>query len=58
VPDGSNKYQITFWPKALFNIADAQTITKMEYFITDQTGAVKVGYGNTQAPFVYNFKCS
>jgi hypothetical protein len=58
VPDGSNKYQITFWPKALFGTTDTQTITKMEYFITDQTGAVKVGYGNTQAPFVYNFKCS
>jgi hypothetical protein len=58
IPDGSNKYQITFWPRALFGTKDTQTITKMEYFITDQTGAIKVGYGNTAAPFIYNFKCS
>ncbi|HEX3383597.1 MAG TPA: DUF4961 domain-containing protein [Mucilaginibacter sp.] len=58
IPDGSKKYQITFWPKAFFGTTGTQTIIKMDYFITDQTGAVKVGYGNTASPFEYNFKCS
>jgi hypothetical protein len=53
----SKRYQKTFWPKAFFNTTDAQTITKMEYFITNKAGTTKVGYGNTQEPFVYTFKC-
>ncbi|MET3977475.1 hypothetical protein ABIB62_000041 [Mucilaginibacter sp. UYP25] len=53
----SKHYRITFWPKALFNTTDAQTITKIEYFVTDKTGTKRVGYGNTQDPFVYTFKC-
>lgn len=54
----SKKYQLTFWPKSFFNTTAAQTITKIEYFITDKKGTAKVGYGNTLAPFVYTFKCS
>ncbi|GAB2686343.1 DUF4961 domain-containing protein [Mucilaginibacter koreensis] len=57
-PAGSNKYQLTFWPRSFFGISDAQTIVKMEYFITNQAGTAKVGYGNTLSPFVYTFKCS
>ncbi len=55
---GSKKFQVTFWPKAFFGTTGTQTITKIEYFVTDKTGAIKVGYGNTLAPFVYTFKCS
>jgi hypothetical protein len=58
IPDGSKKYQITFWPKSFFGTTDTQTIIKLDYFITDKTGTVKVGYGNTSSPFEYNFKCS
>jgi hypothetical protein len=54
----TKKYQVTIWPKSFFNLSGTQTITKMEYFITDKTGTKKVGYGNTLAPFVYTFKCS
>jgi hypothetical protein len=53
----SKKYQLTFWPRSFFNAGDTQTITKMEYFLTDKTGKKKVGYGNTDAPFTYTFKC-
>ncbi|TFF38179.1 DUF4961 domain-containing protein [Mucilaginibacter psychrotolerans] len=53
----SKRYQITFWPKAFFNTTDAQTIIKMEYHITNKAGTSRVGYGNTDAPFVYTFKC-
>lgn len=53
----SKRFRTTFWPKAFFNTSDKQTITKIEYFITDKTGTKKVGYGNTADPFVYTFKC-
>ncbi|OOQ56816.1 DUF4961 domain-containing protein [Mucilaginibacter pedocola] len=53
----SRRYQITVWPKSFFGVTDAQTIEKMEYFVTDKAGTKKVGYGNTSAPFVYTFKC-
>jgi hypothetical protein len=54
----SNKYQVTFWPRAFFGLQDNQTITRMEYFVTNKANTSKVGYGNTIAPFVYTFKCS
>lgn len=55
---GSNKYKITIWPRSYFGISDSEIITNMTYFITDATGNVKVGYGNTSSPFVYTFKCN
>ncbi|RYY30387.1 MAG: DUF4961 domain-containing protein [Sphingobacteriaceae bacterium] len=58
LPAGSNRYQITFWPRSFFGIADNQTITRMEYFLTDKNSTSRVGYGNTAAPFIYNFKCT
>lgn len=51
------KSAITIWPRGYFNMQEGQTLTKIEYFFTDATGAVKVGFGNTAAPFVYTFKC-
>jgi hypothetical protein len=53
----SKRFRTTFWPKAFFNTSDTQTITKMEYYVTDKSGTKKVGYGNTADPFVYTFKC-
>jgi hypothetical protein len=53
----SKRFRTTFWPRAFFNTSDKQTITRMEYFVTDKSGAVKVGYGNTKDPFVYTFRC-
>lgn len=55
----SGKYKITIWPRTLFGLTDAQTIASLTYFITDQTGAKKVGYGNTTTtPFTYRFVCN
>ncbi|MES2265420.1 MAG: DUF4961 domain-containing protein [Bacteroidota bacterium] len=51
------RFRITIWPKAFFNTTDTQTITKIEYFITDKAGTKQVGYGNTKDPFIYTFKC-
>lgn len=58
LPAGSNRYQITFWPRSFFGITDNQTITRIEYFLSDKNNTAKVGYGNTAAPFVYTLKCS
>lgn len=52
-----NKSAITFWPRAYFNMQEGQTLEKIEYFFTDASGAVKVGFSNTTSPFVYTFKC-
>lgn len=52
-----NKSAITFWPRAYFNMQDGQALEKIEYFFTDATGTVKVGFNNTANPFVYTFKC-
>lgn len=51
------KSAITFWPRAFFNMQEGQTLQKIEYFFTDATGTVKVGFSNTSNPFVYTFKC-
>lgn len=52
-----NKSAITFWPRAFFKMQEGQTLERIEYFFTDATGTVKVGYSNTASPFVYTFKC-
>lgn len=55
----SGKYKITIWPRNLFGITETQTIASISYFITDQTGTTKVGYGNSSVtPFGYKFICN
>lgn len=54
---GGKKYRIDFWPRSFFNVAKGQTLTRLEYYYTNSTGTVKVGYGNTAEPFKYTFKC-
>lgn len=57
-PAGGGIYQLTFWPRAFFGVTDAQTIVSITYFLTNADGSIKVGYGNTDAPFTYKFKCT
>jgi hypothetical protein len=54
---GSKKWRIDLWPRRYFNVPAGKTLSKIEYFFTDQTGITKTGYGNTASPFVYSFKC-
>jgi len=55
----SGVYKITIWPRNLFGITETQSIVSLSYFITDQTGATKVGYGNSAVtPFSYKFICN
>lgn len=56
-PYTGNRSALTIWPRAFFNVPDGKTLTKIEYFFTDATGNIRVGYGNTASPFVFTFKC-
>ncbi|WP_342648051.1 DUF4961 domain-containing protein [Mucilaginibacter sp. CSA2-8R] len=52
-----NKYSITLWPKGYFKVPDGKTLASIDYYITDKTGAIKVGYANTNTPFKLTFTC-
>lgn len=52
-----NKSAITFWPRAYFEMQEGETLEKIEYFFTDDSGTIQVGFSNTANPFVYTFKC-
>lgn len=54
---GGKRYRIDLWPRGFFNLAPETTLTRLEYYYTDATGAKKVGYGNTADPFTYTFEC-
>ncbi|MFD0793069.1 DUF4961 domain-containing protein [Mucilaginibacter litoreus] len=54
---GANKFQIVIWPRQYFNLSAGQTITSVDYYFTNKAGNVKVGYGNTDAPFKLRFVC-
>lgn len=51
------KWRIDFWPVKFFNLSESQELEKLEYYFTDQTGTMKVGFNNTTEPFKYTFKC-
>ncbi|WP_449586398.1 DUF4961 domain-containing protein [Niabella ginsengisoli] len=43
-----------------FGLTENQTLTRMEYFLTNATGTIKVGYGGSSSPsdpFKYTFNC-
>lgn len=54
---GLKRWRIDIWPRKFFNLTDDQQLAKMEYYFTDATGTVKVGYGGGSSPFTYTFKC-
>lgn len=54
---GLNRWRIDLWPRSFFNLTDDQHLAKMEYYFTDATGNIKVGYGGGSSPFTYTFKC-
>ncbi len=56
-PLGGKRYRIDVWPRGLLNVPDNETLVRLEYYFTDKTGSARVGYGNTDDPFRYTFKC-
>lgn len=56
-PSAGKKIILDIWPRGYFNIQPNAQIARLEYFYTDGTGTKKVGYGNTDQPFKYTFRC-
>ena len=56
-PFAFKKWRIDFWPAKYFNVPAGKELQRMEYYFTDQSGAIKTGFANTADPFIYTFKC-
>lgn len=55
---GGKKWHIDLWPRKYFNLQPGQTLDRIEYYYTDETGTIKVfTQGNTGDPFVFKFGC-
>jgi hypothetical protein len=54
---GGEQYRIDIWPRGFFNVSENRRIIRLEYYFTDASGNMKVGYNNTAAPFPYLFTC-
>src|SRR5690606_38925170 len=54
---GGKKYLLDIWPRGFFKLDKDLHIARLEYFYTDATGSKRVGYGNTDQPFKYTFRC-
>ncbi|WP_432711791.1 DUF4961 domain-containing protein [Pedobacter sp.] len=54
---GGKRYRIDLWARGFFNVPSGATISRIEYYYTNSSGTVKVGYGNTADPFKFTFKC-
>lgn len=54
---GGKRFRIDMWPRGFFAIEKGIHIARLEYFFTDADGTKTVGYGNTEEPFKYTFRC-
>jgi len=54
---GGKRFLLDFWPRKYFNLERDQQIARLEYYYTDGSGTQRVGYGNTDVPFSYTFRC-
>jgi Domain of unknown function (DUF4961) len=54
---GAGRWRVDLWPRKFFSLTDSQQLARLEYFFTDATGNIKVGYGGGTSPFLYTFKC-
>jgi hypothetical protein len=55
----SGLFTLTFWPRSFFGLTSTQTLSKLVYYVTDQTGSKRVGYGGSiTSPFTYKFECN
>ncbi|MFT4153394.1 DUF4961 domain-containing protein [Parafilimonas sp.] len=53
----TKQWRIDLWPKKFFSLPNGVSLKQIQYYFTDETGAIKTGYGNTADPFKYTFKC-
>lgn len=58
--EGVNRFRFDFWPRSFFQLSENQTLQRMEYFLTNATGTIKIGYGGSALPtdpFIFTFNC-
>ncbi|MCX2574123.1 DUF4961 domain-containing protein [Pedobacter sandarakinus] len=52
------RFKKVVWPRGFLNLTDDQVLSRMEYFIMDETGQ-RVGFGGlANTPFIYRFNCN
>jgi len=52
------RFKKVIWPRGFLNLTDDQVLTRMEYFVMDESGK-KVGFGGlANTPFIYRFSCN
>ena len=54
---GGKRFRLDIWPRGFFNLTPQTSLSRVEYYYTDAGGVNKVGYGNTEDPFRFTFKC-
>ncbi len=52
------KWRLDIWPAKYFGLTASQELSRIEYFFTDKTGTIKVGFADSPVPFKYVFKCN
>jgi hypothetical protein len=53
------RFRTDFWPRGFFNVPAGKTLSRIEYFVTNADGSIKIGYGgSTTDPFIYTFRCN
>jgi len=53
VNGGGDTWSLNLWPRRYFNLAEGQTLERIEYSFTDETGAIVV----PSNPLTYEFSC-
>ncbi|RZM04511.1 MAG: DUF4961 domain-containing protein [Pedobacter sp.] len=55
------RFRSDFWPRGFFNVPAGKTLAKIEYYVTNADGTIKIGYGGISInpePFIYSFRCN
>jgi hypothetical protein len=58
VPLGARRFRIDCWPREFFAVPAGKTLQRLEYFFTNASSTIKVGYGGLSDPFLYTFNCN
>ncbi len=55
---GLNRFRFDFWPREYFHLTGNQTLSRIEYYLTNSTGTITIGYGGSKTdPFKFTFRC-
>lgn len=55
--EGNDVWRLDIWPRKFFNLSEGQTLDRIEYSFTDETGTIVVVDPGSGLPLVYEFAC-